>query len=160
MATHVRTADQNRRAVLFLVPTCMLVSQQAAAVRAETGLVVAAFMGGVKCPHFGSYDCLLCTPAAFVQLVDGADNHAVMTQFGLIVFDEVHHVVKKHLYRAIARRLRCLNPQPRIIGLTASMTYAVNAGIDIVFCHHVVLIDVSICVLVRSGKSNNIKCYI
>jgi ERCC4-related helicase len=37
-------------AVLFLVPTCLLVQQQARAMRDETGLVVVEYMSGAETP--------------------------------------------------------------------------------------------------------------
>ena len=48
---------------LFLVPMCLLVEQQAKAVRDWTGFEVAEFMGGMALPmHF---DVLVSTPKAF-----------------------------------------------------------------------------------------------
>ena len=46
-----------------------------------------------------------------------------------MVFDEVHHVLKDHPYRKLAIKLRLEHPLPneiRILGLTASVTYAVE----------------------------------
>lgn len=48
---------------LFLVPTCLLVEQQAKAIRAWTRLEVAEFKGGVALPS--SFDVLVSTPEAF-----------------------------------------------------------------------------------------------
>ena len=45
----------------------------------------------------------------------------------LVVFDEVHHVLKQHPYRALAASLLDSNAQPRVLGLSASLTYAVGA---------------------------------
>jgi hypothetical protein len=48
------------------------------------------------------------------------------TSFKFVVFDEVHHVMKKHPYRKLARLLELANPKPAILGLTATCTYAVD----------------------------------
>jgi superfamily II DNA or RNA helicase len=72
---------------LFLVPTCLLVSQQASALRHETGLRVKEYQGG-HAPPDGDYNVLVSTPAAFLDLKLSLD------EFVFIVFDEVHHVLK------------------------------------------------------------------
>jgi superfamily II DNA or RNA helicase len=52
--------------------------------------------------------------------------------FDMIVFDECHHVLKDHPHRKLAVKLgiTCENlpPQlrPRVVGFTASVTYAVD----------------------------------
>jgi ERCC4-related helicase len=45
----------------------------------------------------------------------------------LVVFDEVHHVLKQHPYRALAAALLDSGARPRVLGLSASLTYAVGA---------------------------------
>ena len=42
-----------------------------------------------------------------------------------VVFDEVHHVLKDHPYRKLAQQL-CKCDGPVVLGLTASLTYAVG----------------------------------
>lgn len=109
---------------LFLVPTCLLVEQQAAALRHETRLRVAEYKGGASKPT--NFDILVSTPAAFLILssTPGLNLHV----FKHIVFDEVHHIIKRHPYRLIARKLSGLSisPPPLILGLTASLTYAIG----------------------------------
>lgn len=109
---------------LFLVPTCLLVEQQAASLRYETGFRVAEYKGGAAKPK--KFDILVSTPAAFLTLssTTGFNLH----NFKHIVFDEIHHVIKRHPYRLIARKLSGLSiqPPPLILGLTASLTYAIG----------------------------------
>lgn len=51
---------------LFLVPTRVLVEQQATAVALWTGLRVRSFSGGMAVPAPGSFRVLITTPAAFL----------------------------------------------------------------------------------------------
>jgi endoribonuclease Dicer len=108
---------------LFLVPTVLLVEQQAASLRYESRFRVAEYKGGAAKPK--EFDILVSTPAAFLILssTPGFNLH----NFKHIVFDEIHHVVKRHPYRLIARKLSGLSitPPPLILGLTASLTYAI-----------------------------------
>ncbi|KAJ1565172.1 Interferon-induced helicase C domain-containing protein 1, partial [Nowakowskiella sp. JEL0078] len=113
---------------LFLVPTCLLVSQQANAIRTETSLNTVEYMGGKAAPS--NYDALVSTPGAFLALSTMNQDFA-LSKYRLIVFDEVHHVVKRHPYRKIARLIQGefankKNP-PHILGLTASLTYAMSS---------------------------------
>lgn len=120
-------------AVLFLVPTCLLVQQQARAMRDETGLVVVEYMGGAETPPVSRrFHVLVSTPAAFISMnassSSSSDDRFRYEAFGCIVFDEVHHVMKKHPYRSIARGLACMRSPPLILGLTASLTYAMQTS--------------------------------
>ncbi|OLQ10959.1 Endoribonuclease Dicer-like 2a [Symbiodinium microadriaticum] len=111
---------------LFLVPTCLLVEQQAKAVRDWTGLQVAEFMGGMSLPaHF---DVLVSTPKAFQMTQSKGAAVFQWDAFKLVVFDEVHHVLKDHPYRRLALSLSKLQLGPQILGLSASLTYAVGEG--------------------------------
>jgi superfamily II DNA or RNA helicase len=124
-----------QKRVLFLVPTRLLVEQQSAAVQVETALDVQVYMGGQVAPE--KFDILVATPAAYLSL-QAACLHLSPEHFGLVVFDEVHHVVKRHPYGDIARLLAAtcssgsgimsgsLTP-PRILGLSASLTYSIEA---------------------------------
>lgn len=71
---------------LFLVPTCLLVEQQAKAVREHTGLRVGEFMGGARLPV--AFDVLVSTPDAFWRAQAQSPNLSWAT-FSLVVFDEV-----------------------------------------------------------------------
>ena len=70
---------------------------------------------------------LVSTPEAFrIKMASGAENASV-DDFGFVVFDEVHHVMKRHPHRKIARLLEMAkNPKPTVLALTATCTYAVN----------------------------------
>lgn len=70
---------------------------------------------------------LVTTPEAFHIKMATGDPLAGFKRFSFIVFDEVHHVSKKHPYRKIARLLELSHVhKPKILGLTATCTYAVN----------------------------------
>lgn len=78
---------------LFLVPTCLLVDQQAEALRSWTGLDVAKYRGGVSLPP--SFDVLVATPEAFrIAQRDAASENSgsfrlQWQMFRVVVFDEV-----------------------------------------------------------------------
>lgn len=122
---HLERGSTKRR-VLFLVPTCLLVPQQANALSYETGKVVAEYMGGYNPPTL--FDILVSTPASFIVLCD-SNCEFQLSNFGLVVFDEVHHVIRNHPYRSIARRISGvqMTSSIQILGLSASLTYAVSA---------------------------------
>lgn len=130
-----------QRRVLFLVPKVLLVEQQARAIRewcADSVGVVGEYFGGSTLPW--DFQILVSTPKAF--LIAQATGHAALTwdQFSLVVFDEVHHVLKDHPYRKIALSMNRVFPpsggekryrsvpkaSPQILGLTASLSFAVN----------------------------------
>jgi hypothetical protein len=114
---------------LFLVPTCLLVAQQAAVLRSWTGFNVQEFMGSCKFPK--TFDVLVSTPKAFlIQQERAAEGVLSWASYNTIVFDEVHHILKEHPYRKIASSLRLSTSRPgsRVLGLTASLTYAVHDG--------------------------------
>ena len=72
---------------------------------------------------------LVSTPKAFS--IAQANNPDLLgwQQFSLVVFDEVHHVIKDHPYRKIAQHMRRHLQESsgvRILGLTASISYAVT----------------------------------
>lgn len=80
---------------LFLVPTCLLVAQQAEALQSWTGLDVAKYRGGMMMPP--SFDVLVTTPEAFrmAQRDAARDNYSPDSpllqweMFRVVVFDEV-----------------------------------------------------------------------
>jgi len=109
---------------LFLVPTCLLVEQQAAAIRSWTGSNVKEYMGGAQLP--AAFDVLVSTPKAFQIAQAKGNRNLAWAGFGLVVFDEVHHVLKDHPYRKLALQMRRSSSAPRVLGLTASLTYAVG----------------------------------
>eukprot|EP01041_Mallomonas_annulata_P004885 gene4885-9740_t len=130
IASEVASLCLNRnssKVVLFLVPTCLLVKQQSDSIRSTTGRKVSEYMGGASDPT--DCDILVSTPAAYSGLSIKSPTRFGLVCLSLIVFDEVHHVVKRHPYRKIARLLALIPLKaPQILGLTASLTYAVGEG--------------------------------
>ena len=122
--------QSNRTRILFLVPTRELVNQQACVVeRWCPGAVVGRYHGGIK--QLTYFQVLVSTSAAFRLLQ--ANNVGVYTwnTFSLVVFDEVHHVLKDHPYRHIAMGLlewhdNNDNKKVQTLGLSASLTYEVQ----------------------------------
>ena len=120
---------------LFLVPTQDLVDQQAQVIRTWCPQAdVLQFTGGMGDPKMTgeSKACLVSTPKAFLHLQQ-RKNLFGWPAFGLVVFDEVHHVLKDHPYRHLALRIKeflenDLNSSHsiQVLGLSASLTYAVN----------------------------------
>lgn len=109
---------------IFFVPTCLLVEQQAAALREWTGLRVGEYMGGMKVPQ--AFDILVATPKSFHAAQARGVEAFGWGRFGVVVFDEVHHVLKDHPYRFLAKDIRTSGQDLRVLGLTASLTYAVG----------------------------------
>lgn len=93
---------------LILVPTCDLVAQQASVFRDWcTGMQVAEYMGSANEP--ASEDVIIVsTPEAFRRLQMRKRLVYDWSEFAICVFDEVHHVLKDHPYRHLAREL-CLH---------------------------------------------------
>ena len=87
-------------------------------------------MGGLSFP--ARFDVLVTTPAAFEQQQSELGTPLAWRSFDVVVFDECHHVLKQHPYRKLAVKLNKerktavgteQHTQPRVIGLTASVTY-------------------------------------
>jgi len=120
-------SNHHQKKYLILVPTRMLVEQQAKAVREWCSPVeVAEYHGELALPS-SSFRVLVATPKAF-QIAQ-AKNPALLDWpvFEHVTFDEVHHVLKDHPYRKLAKRLP---PEVGVLGLTASLSYAVaDSGI-------------------------------
>ena len=122
--------EQNpHQMVLMLVPTCLLVEQQAYTFRKELGIPVAECSGEKKTMGNTPFELIVSTPASFQQISLANPTAFGFHCFSLIIFDEVHHVVKKHPYRKIARVLALLPTaeKPQILGLTASLSYAIQS---------------------------------
>lgn len=120
--------------ILFIVPTVILVEQQARVCREQSGrsLRVVELCGNRlegwtnaswdKCVE--SSDVMVGTPAIFVT---GLVTHGYLniSQFALIIFDEVHNAVGNSpmanvMNDAYHPSKRDGHPVPRIVGLTAS----------------------------------------
>eukprot|EP01084_Bolivina_argentea_P180703 312186_1 len=113
-------SPDQKLSALFFVPSRVLVVQQAQAIKQWTHVQVAEYMGGISFPT--QFDILVSTPQAFLSVQYKSDK-LQWSKIGLIIFDEVHHVLKDHPYRKIAHQI----PQNiQIIGLTASLSYGVT----------------------------------
>ena len=110
---------------LFFVPTIPLVAQQAQALRSRPGMpTVGEFHGERALPT--NFSVLVTTPKAFQTAQGRGISTLAWDKFNVVVFDEVHHTLKDHPYRNLALMLRATSHRPRVIGLTASLTYAVG----------------------------------
>lgn len=118
---HAVMSNPNRPKALFLVPTCMLVRQQTAVLREETGLNVVEFMRGRPAPT--DFDVIVSTPAAFINVMNLAP-HLSLGNFSHVTFDEVHHTSKNHPYITIAESIELTEQPVRVLGLSATLTYA------------------------------------
>lgn len=73
---------------LFLVPTRILVEQQAKVLRSWNCGEVGELKGGEKLPH-ESFDVLVATPEAFMAALESPAPHVQWSEFKVVVFDEV-----------------------------------------------------------------------
>ncbi|CAN0403574.1 unnamed protein product, partial [Ectocarpus sp. 12 AP-2014] len=128
---------------LFLVPTRHLVEQQAKALRVWTFHSRIAQLRGGNELQKKSFDVLVATPDAFGAAQGKEPTRLAWACFQVVVFDEVHHMLKKHPYRKLAQSLRSWKSQSppsalgtqRVLGLTASYSYEFgNAGAKV--CLH------------------------
>eukprot|EP00808_Paulinella_micropora_P002659 g26380.t1 len=129
-------AEQKRCCLaVFLVPTCFLVEQQAQAVRAwfvakNSALRVEQYHGNFKFPQLGTFDVLVSTPEAFRIKQRHLPSELGWDALCLLLFDEVHHVLKDHPYRKLALALQRHHAgggtPVQVVGLTALLSYAVT----------------------------------
>lgn len=79
------------RRVVFIVPTRLLVEQQARAISQELGIRVYTHLGGQEVPSLlDSVWVLVSTPASFRQLSKNDARFDIAT-IDLLFLDEVHH---------------------------------------------------------------------
>lgn len=134
-----RKLQRNKgRAALFLVPKHALVEQQAVVLQdwCSQETRVFQFMGGLSDPpkESGAVNvCIVSTPKAFHRLQQRKQDAFGWKEFGIVVFDEVHHLLKDHPYRDIALGLQewhkksiDLPDSVQILGLSASLTFCVE----------------------------------
>lgn len=111
---------------LMLVDKVPLASQQGDAIAEDTKLSVISLHGRNKTRNrmnklnLGCYDALVVTAGAFNEML--VKEYVDVSLFCAVIFDECHHLSKKHLYVEIMKKFvsQELSHQPRIIGLTAS----------------------------------------
>lgn len=120
------------RAVLFVVPTQDLVDQQSQAIEKWCpDVTVLRFTGGMTDPRSWQPNekvCLVSTPKAFLHLQSRKEDTFGWQAFGLVCFDEVHHVLKEHPFRQIALNIQnwISGHVIHILGLSASLTYQIG----------------------------------
>jgi ERCC4-related helicase len=116
---------------LFLVPTRELVNQQALVLEEWCpGVIVRRYHGGLS-DSLDSFQVLVSTSAAFIALKSNNSQKYSWSFFSLVIFDEVHHVLKDHPYRRIAKNLLLWHSEQsdskvQLVGLSASLTYSVT----------------------------------
>lgn len=117
-----------RHKILFLVPTRELVNQQAQVVEKWCiGAAVEMYHGGAAVPN--TFQVLVSTPQAFRSLQARKGGYE-WSAFCLVIYDEVHHVLKDHPYRHIALSIKHWHRDQgmqklQVLGLSASLTYDV-----------------------------------
>lgn len=134
-----RARDQSEKKwAVFFVPTCDLVEQQAVVLRKWCGqegvaeFRAAEYMAGAQVPSLSLHEAVVATPEAFRRL-QMRNSDFGWHRVAIVVFDEVHHVLKDHPYRHLAHGLRShvegsqqVDEKPQVLGLSASLTYAVG----------------------------------
>ncbi|XP_071713455.1 endoribonuclease Dicer homolog 2-like [Rutidosis leptorrhynchoides] len=135
---------------VFLVPTVVLVKQQAEAVKKHLGLKVVEFWGDKSVDYWNASDwkkqqdesqLMVMTP---VILLD-ALRHSFLSldNIKLMIFDECHHAKKNHAYALIMtefyhRQLNAGATQlPKILGMTASLVDAKGSKSSEVYWKHI-----------------------
>eukprot|EP00934_Nitzschia_sp_Nitz4_P003036 Nitzschia sp. Nitz4//scaffold159_size51929//3928//5796//NITZ4_006871-RA/size51929-processed-gene-0.49-mRNA-1//-1//CDS//3329537550//3026//frame0 len=133
VARHLSRDTQ--RLAIFLVPTKELVDQQARVVEQWCSQAkVSRYMGGMAPPSVEcGRVCLVSTPQAFLILQTQEPSSFGWHRIGIIIFDEVHHLLKDHPYRHISLSLthsdvleKNSNNPIQILGLSASLTYDIH----------------------------------
>ncbi|TMW64490.1 hypothetical protein Poli38472_011370 [Pythium oligandrum] len=119
----------------FMAPTRQLVWQIAAKIRQLSTLRVNAYTGGETelwdarkwQRELALYRVLVCTPEVVRNLLEKA--YVTMDQINVLVFDECHHVTKRHPYAQVAKMYTLARESggdpadlPRIFGATACPT--------------------------------------
>jgi len=108
--------------------------------REWTGLNVGECLGGTfpdTRPEYPDraitkWQILVSTPVAIEEAISSGLCNVGWKDWSTIIFDEVHHCIKKHPYRRIAFKIRNFgflpNPQerPRVIGFSATYTYNID----------------------------------
>ena len=134
----IKLDEDSSLAALFLVPTLDLVDQQSKVLKKWCPHAhVFPFRGGMADPPKEETEgqvCIVATPDAFLALRQRKNHVFGWHAFSIVVFDEVHHVLKDHPYRHIALRLKAWHDREmgsederiQILGLSASLTYDVT----------------------------------
>ncbi|CRL04360.1 CLUMA_CG017453, isoform A [Clunio marinus] len=117
-AYHQRNPNQGQ---VFIVPTVVLVTQQADAFEQNTGLKAKRRSSQHPTVLWKYDDICFCTPAMFVNAV--RTKQIDMNQLSVLVLDEAHegHKSNSDYGNVVSYIIKCpLSERPRILGLTAS----------------------------------------
>ncbi|KAK3023834.1 hypothetical protein RJ639_044551, partial [Escallonia herrerae] len=131
---------------VFLVPTVVLVTQQADAVKLHTDLKVGKYWGEMGVDYWDAatwkqqldeFEVLVMTPAILL----GALRHSFLKldMIKVLIFDECHNARGKHPYACIMtefydRHLKSNGSQlPRIFGMTASPVKAKGSSSELLY---------------------------
>lgn len=137
---HQDVGSRGSSAALFLVPTRDLVDQQSAVMKnwCDVNTNVFLFTGDMTDPPLDEVangkTCIVSTPKALLSLQNRKPETFGWQAFSLVVFDEVHHVLKDHPYRHIALGLKhwqspsseSSRRKIQILGMSASLAYGVG----------------------------------
>lgn len=102
---------------LFLVPTVMLVDQQAKTIKHETKLEVHSYHGQMKTLTCRS-DVLVATPVAYTELLTNAPGLFEPESFDLVIFDEVRFLPLGATWWPADCPARIINWRPLAIAVT------------------------------------------
>ncbi|KAM7525882.1 hypothetical protein LguiA_015784 [Lonicera macranthoides] len=125
---------------VFLVPTVVLVSQQAGVVQMHTDLKVGKYWGAMGVDFWDAatwkkeqdeYEVLVMTPKILLDAL--RHSFLKLEMIRVLIFDECHNAKGKHPYACIMKefyhRLLATKYQPpRILGMTASLVKAKGSG--------------------------------
>ena len=136
----MRRPLQQKRRVVFIVPTVPLVEQQQKLISlyVQHDETVLGFYGGDgrnACSRLSdllSAHVVVTTPQLLVNLMSSVhrSERVNVCDFTLMIFDECHHCGKNHPYELLMRQVRAYaaeaeadatRSKPQIIGLTASL---------------------------------------
>lgn len=107
--------------IVFIVPTIVLVDQQAKDIEKNTGIKCHRRSGEHESIPWNPEFICVCTPAMLVQAIEF--NEILMSQISLLVLDEAHEAnnLKSNYGKVVSKLNSATSVQrPRVLGLTAS----------------------------------------
>lgn len=123
--------ENDKRLIVFLAPTVILVQQQARVIRIHTDLNVGEYYGSKNVDtwsraewqtQIAEVEVMVMTPQVFLNNLQ--HGFLKMNIVELLIFDECHHAHKNHAYAQIMKGFYHVNVDkgrlPRIFGMTAS----------------------------------------
>ncbi|XP_071711343.1 endoribonuclease Dicer homolog 2-like [Rutidosis leptorrhynchoides] len=135
---------------VFLVPTVVLVKQQAEAVRKHLDLDVEEYWGEKGVDYWNAaewkkqqetHQLMVMTPAILFDAL--THKFLSMDAIKLLIFDECHNAKKRHAYAQIMKEFYhrqlsdSANQLPRILGMTASPVKAKGSSLPEAYWKHI-----------------------